>query len=127
MIDVAAGVILKDGRYLITQRLETSSLGGLWEFPGGKRHPGESIQDCLSRELKEELGVTVRVGKVLKIIQHDYGDCTIRLYFHRCTILNGTPQPLGNQACRWVAPADLSRFSFPEANEPLIRELQNYS
>ncbi|HUK55883.1 MAG TPA: (deoxy)nucleoside triphosphate pyrophosphohydrolase [Nitrospiria bacterium] len=125
-IEVAAAVIVRDGRYLITQRLKTSPLGGLWEFPGGKRHPDESLQDCLRRELKEELDISVRVGEELKVIRHAYPGYSVRLHFFRCAILDGTPRSLGNQAYRWVSGSELSQFDFPEANRPLIKDLQNY-
>jgi len=126
IIEVAAGVVIRDGCYLITQRLESSPHGGLWEFPGGKRHPEESLQDCLRREMKEELDIRVRVGEELKVIRHDYPDLTVELHFYRCTILDGTPRTLGNQAYRWVSASELSGFEFPEANRALIRELERH-
>jgi mutator protein MutT len=126
IIEVAAGVVIRDGRCLITQRLETSPHGGLWEFPGGKRHPEESLRDCLRRELKEELDITVQVGEALKVIRHDYPDAAVKLHFYRCTILDGTPRALGSQAYRWVSLPELSEFSFPEANRSFIRELQDH-
>jgi len=126
IIEVAAGVVIQNGRYLITQRFETAPHGGLWEFPGGKRHPDESLQDCLRRELKEELDITVRVGEELKVIRHDYPDTTVKLHFYRCTILDGTPRALGSQAYRWASSPELSEFSFPEANRSFIRELQDH-
>ena len=125
IIEVAAAVIIQDGRCLITQRLETSPLGGLWEFPGGKRHPNESLEDCLRRELKEELDITVRVGEKIKVIQHAYPDYTVRLHFYRCAMIDGTPRTLANQAYRWALISELSQFEFPEANRSLIRDLQN--
>ncbi|MBI3609238.1 MAG: (deoxy)nucleoside triphosphate pyrophosphohydrolase [Nitrospirae bacterium] len=124
-VDVAAAVIVQDSRCLITQRLQSTHLGGLWEFPGGKRHPDESLPDCLRRELKEELDLTVEVGEEMKVIQHAYPDRTVRLHFYRCRILGGRPRTLGNQAYRWVSPADLSRFPFPDADQLLIRDLQD--
>lgn len=124
IIEVAAGVIVQEGCYLITRRPGTSPLGGLWEFPGGKRHPNESLEDCLRRELKEELGLAIQVNEELKVIQHAYPDRTVRLHFYRCTILGGIPQTIGNQAYRWVSPSELSRFTFPEANGPFVRDLQ---
>ncbi|HEY5594980.1 MAG TPA: (deoxy)nucleoside triphosphate pyrophosphohydrolase [Nitrospiria bacterium] len=125
-IEVAAGVIVEDGRYLITRRFKTAPRGGLWEFPGGKRHPGESLQDCLRRELKEELDITVDVGEELHRIRHAYPDCAVELHFYRCTILNGRPRSLGNEAYRWVPLVQLSEISFPEANRPFILELLNH-
>jgi mutator protein MutT len=125
VIEVAAGVIVEDGRYLITRRFETSSLGGLWEFPGGKRHPDESLRECLRRELKEELDVMVDVGEELKAFEYFYDDLAVKLHFYRCTILQGTPRALASQAFRWVFLSELSDYAFPEANQAFIRELQN--
>ncbi|HTN42266.1 MAG TPA: (deoxy)nucleoside triphosphate pyrophosphohydrolase [Nitrospiria bacterium] len=125
IIEVAAAVIIRDGRCLITQRLETSPHGGLWEFPGGKRHPDETLEDCLRRELKEELDITAGVDGEIKVIRHAYTAYTVRLHFYRCTIIGGTPRALGNQAYRWVPLSELSQFEFPEANRSLIRDLQN--
>lgn len=125
VIEVAAGVIVQDGRYLITQRFETASLGGLWEFPGGKRHPDESLINCLRRELNEELGIGVDVGEELKAVEYSYGDFTVKLHFYRCTIRQGTPRAIASQAFRWVNLPELSDYAFPEANRAFIRELQN--
>jgi mutator protein MutT len=125
VIKVAAGVIVQDGRYLITQRFETSSFGGLWEFPGGKCHPDESLSDCLRRELDEELGIWVDVGEELKAVAYSYQDFTVKLHFYRCTILQGTPRPIASQAFRWVNPSELSDYAFPEANRAFVRELQD--
>lgn len=124
IIEVAAAVIIQDGRCLITQRLDTSPLGGLWEFPGGKRHPDESLEDCLRREIKEELDIKVQVGETIKVIQHAYPAYTVRLHFYRCTGIEGIPRTLGNQAYRWVPVSELSQYAFPEANRSLIRDLQ---
>ena len=84
VIEVAAGVIFRDSRVLITQRRKDDHLGGLWEFPGGKREPSESYEDCLRRELREELGIEVEVGEVLASLTHAYPDKTVHLEFFRC-------------------------------------------
>jgi len=126
IIDVAAGVIVRDGRYLITQRFDGSTQGGLWEFPGGKRHAGAALEDCLRRELNEELGVVVDIGEALKVSLHAYGDYTVRLHFYRCTIREGTPRPLASQVCRWVSLNEMKGYAFPEANRNFIEELRDY-
>jgi mutator protein MutT len=126
IIDVAAGVIVRDGRYLIAQRFDTSPHGGLWEFPGGKRQPGEALEDCLRRELIEELGVVVDVGEELKVSLHAYRDYTVRLHFFRCTIREGTPRPLASQACRWVSLSELKGYAFPEANRKFVEDLRDH-
>ena len=123
----AIGVIERDGRVLITQRRPGAHLGGLWEFPGGKRRAGESAAACLRRELKEELGVTVRVGASLGELRYDYPTRRIRLAVHRCRIVAGTPRALGSAAIRWVPLARLAQYEFPPANTPLLRRLMGVS
>lgn len=80
-IDVAAALLFRDGKILIAQRNADSHLGGLWEFPGGKREPGETFEQCLVRELREELGVEVKTGRLFEEITHVYGDKTVHLKF----------------------------------------------
>src|SRR5260370_16416516 len=82
--EVAAGLVFRDGRLLITQRQAGAHLGGLWEFPGGKREKPESFQAGLRRELREELGVEVEVGELVETITHEYPEKTLRLKFFLC-------------------------------------------
>lgn len=119
-IAVAAGVIVQDGRVLIAQRAATAHLGGLWEFPGGKRRAGETPEDCVAREIAEELGVTVRVGPRIAERVHAYPDRTVHLCFYVCEITSGLPVARGCAAFAWVAPAELKRYPFPEANAWLV-------
>jgi len=121
-IEVVAAVIERDGRYLITRRLEGTHLAGLWEFPGGKLLPGEQPEDALRRELKEELGVEVAVGELIQMVDWAYPEKSVRLLFFRCA-LAGEPTPLEGQEMRWVAAADLRSYSFPEADATLIARL----
>ena len=123
MVDVAAAVIVREGRLLITQRRPDAPQGSLWEFPGGKRRPHESLTACLRRELKEELDIEVEVGERLDTAEHAYPDYAVRLHFYRCRLVAGTPTPLGCQAIRWVKPTGLGRYRFPEADRALIRSL----
>ena len=83
-IDVSAGLVFRDGLLLITQRRPQDHLGGLWEFPGGKRHPNESDEDCLHRELMEELGIEVEIKELIETIVHEYPEKAVRLKFFRC-------------------------------------------
>ena len=122
-IDVTAAVIRRDGAVLIAQRPPGSHMEGLWEFPGGKRDVDETLEDCLARECAEELDVTVRVGPLLRVIEHTYPDRRIKLYFFECTLAGGEPSAVGCQAVRWVAPGDLAGFSFPAADAQLVEEL----
>ncbi len=123
-IQVAAGLIVRDGRYLITLRRRGTHLGGLWEFPGGKREPGESLEDCLRRELREELGIQITKPVPFQVVSHRYPDKSVELHFFHCGILSGDARALGCEEVRWVAPEDLSRFEFPPADRPLIAVLQ---
>jgi len=121
-IEVVAAVIERDGRYLITRRVEGTHLAGLWEFPGGKILPGEKPADALSRELKEELGVEATVGELIQTVDWTYPEKSVRLLFFRCA-LTGAPAPLEGQEMRWVAAADLPSFHFPDADATLIARL----
>ena len=83
-IDVSAGLIFREGKLLITQRHVDSHLGGLWEFPGGKRERDESFEACLVRELREELGIEVTVGELVESLTHAYPEKPVHLRFYRC-------------------------------------------
>jgi len=122
-IEVAAAIIRRDGRLLITQRPPGTPLEGLWEFPGGKRETGESLEECLQRELREELEIEVDVGGLIDTISHDYGTYRVCLYFFECTLKVGTPRPLACQDLRWVTPADLNSYNFPPADARLLARL----
>jgi mutator protein MutT len=122
-VDVAAGLIIRDGMILITQRLNEAHLGGLWEFPGGKRQLGESPEACLTREVMEELGLTIAVHEPVATAEHLDAERRVSLRFYRCTILSGEPRPLGCAAYRWIIPAEISSYRFPPADEPLVRQI----
>lgn len=124
VIEVAAALIQDEaGRYLITQRRRGSHLEGLWEFPGGKREAGETPQDALRRELGEELSALFTVGEKFDTIRWEYPDRTVVLHFYRCTLESGTIEPRESQAMAWVAPERLGEFSFPPADQELIRRI----
>jgi 8-oxo-dGTP diphosphatase len=123
VIAVAAGLIFRAGRLLITRRPEGSHLAGLWEFPGGKLEPGETWEAALSRELHEELGVTVSVGRQFTEVCHAYPGKTVRLRFFVCTLEQGEPRPLGCAAVSWVTATELPRYAFPPADEQLLAQL----
>src|ERR1044072_4351661 len=106
-IEVAAGIIFPHGKLLITQRHADAHLGGLWEFPGGKREPGETFEQCLVRELREELGIEVNVGDVLEDLAHDYLEKSVRLKFFCCRLQRGEPQALGCADWKWIAREEL--------------------
>ena len=127
IIDVAAGLVFRRGELLITQRRAQTHLGGLWEFPGGKVEPGESLEQCLIRELREELGIEVCVGTLIESLTHAYPEKSVRLHFYRCDWLSGEPQLLGCADFKWIRAKQLKDFHFPPADERLLDKLQRDS
>jgi mutator protein MutT len=123
-IEVSAGLVFRAGQLLITQRHADSHLGGLWEFPGGKREPTESFEACLQRELREELGVEVVVGELFESLEHDYPERRVRLEFFLCRLAIGEPQPLDCAAVKWVARTELDQHEFPAADARLLERLR---
>jgi 8-oxo-dGTP diphosphatase len=124
-IDVVAGVIRReDGRLLITQRLADDTLGGYWEFPGGKVEPGEELKAALRREFMEELGIDTEIGAEIHSIVHAYPDRDVRLYFFEVKILAGEPRKLEVADLRWVTLDELMNYKFPEADLPLLKQLR---
>lgn len=121
-IVVAAAVIERGGRYLITRRQPGVHLAGRWEFPGGKCEPDETLHACLRRELREELNVDVMVGDVLLTTTHEYSERRVELHFIRCR-LEGEPAPQLGQEMRWTPRAELNPLEFPPADAELIRIL----
>ena len=123
--DVTAAVIQHDGRLLIAQRRPDAMLGGLWEFPGGKCEPGESLADCLRRELREELAIEVGVGECMAVIPHGYTHFRITLHAFQCRLLAGEPQPIDCAAVRWVRPDELDAYAFPVTDQRIIVTLRD--
>jgi mutator protein MutT len=123
-IDVSAALIFRDGKLLITQRHATAHLGGRWEFPGGKREAGESFEQCLAREIREELGVDIAVGKLFEEIFHAYPEKSVHLKFFLCMLVSGEPQPLDCAALKWIDKAGLGAHEFPAADARLLEKLK---
>ena len=123
-VEVVAAVIRKDGKILITQRPADVHLAMLWEFPGGKVEPGESLESALRREIREELSVDIVVGDEFYSVEHEYPGNSVRLHFFNCGIAEGRPEALGVADLRWVLPAELDRFEFPPADAKLIEKLR---
>ncbi len=122
-IHVTAALIRKNGRFLITQRPEGGHLAGYWEFPGGKQEPNETLQQCLEREIQEELGFTIRAEKGITTIVHEYENKVVSLHVYECTILDGSPQAIECQEFRWVDPEGLWRYAFPPPDIKVIEML----
>jgi 8-oxo-dGTP diphosphatase len=118
-IVVLAAVIERDGLFLMTRRLEGTHLAGKWEFPGGKCEPGEAHDTCLARELDEELDVRCEIGEEIFTVEHAYPERTVRLHFHRASLL-GEPSPQQGQEMRWVARSELRTLELPEADQGLV-------
>jgi len=124
-IDVAAGLVFHRGKLLITQRRLNDHLGGLWEFPGGKIETGETFEQCLVRELREELGIEVSVGNEIEDITHAYPEKTVRFKFLRCRLLSGEAEPHHCHALAWISRNELGNFEFPAADAKLLRMLES--
>jgi mutator protein MutT len=124
-IEVAAGLVFRNGKLLITQRSPDAHLGGLWEFPGGKREPNETFEQCLRRELEEELGIDVQVNELIETIAHDYPEKSVLLKFFRCQWLRNEPQAILCHDLIWVTPGELARYEFPAADTQLLDKLRS--
>jgi 8-oxo-dGTP diphosphatase len=104
--------------------LAGDTLGGYWEFPGGKVEPGEQLKAALHRELMEELGVMTEIGAEIHRLVHAYPDRDVRLYFFDARILSGEPRKLEVADFQWVTPDELIHYQFPEADRPLLEQLR---
>jgi mutator protein MutT len=124
MIIVVAAVICRDGKILITRRLDTAHLPGLWEFPGGKVEPGETLKAALMREIREELGLSIIVFDQCLSIEHEYPRKSVKLHFFNCAIVAGEPRSIQVADLSWVTPPELTTYSFPEADREIILRLQ---
>jgi len=122
-IDVGCAIIHQAGKILITKRHADDHLGGYWEFPGGKRESGETIEACLIREIQEELGVRIKIESFDRKIEHVYADRVIDLFFFHCRIDEGNPRPLDSAEMRWVLPAEFIELKFPPADKEIIAAL----
>ncbi len=121
--EIVIAAIKKRGRYLLGKRPPSGLLGGLWEFPGGKVHPGESHQAALRREVKEELGVSVKFGGLVASVNHTYSHFKVTLNVYRCELADGTPTANTHTELKWVRPADFEKHAFPQANRKFLRLL----
>jgi len=123
VVEVTAGIVERGGRFLVTRRDPAKHLGGLWEFPGGKREAGESLEACLARELDEELGMRVRVEARLAVVPWAYPDRRVLLHFFRCRARRGRIEPREGQPYRWVTPSELRALPMPPADAEVVARL----
>jgi mutator protein MutT len=121
--EVAAGIVWNGAEVLIARRQDNDHQGGRWEFPGGKRREGESIEQCLRREMLEEIGIEVHVGPLWRALTHVYPDRAVSLYFHICDSHEGTPRAIECAEVRWVHPRALATFHFVEGDIQVLPDL----
>ncbi|NJO95793.1 MAG: 8-oxo-dGTP diphosphatase MutT [Pleurocapsa sp. CRU_1_2] len=114
----------QQGKILIDRRKQSGEMGGLWEFPGGKIELGETVEECIQREVKEELDIEIAVGDRLTTITHTYKTFNVTLYVHDCRYLSGQAKTLECEEIRWVKPAQMNQYQFPSANIQIINLLQ---
>lgn len=123
--DVTAAVLLQgDGQVLVARRNPDDFLGGLWEFPGGRKEDGESLSECLARELQEELGIRVEVGRPFLTLEHAYTHFHITLHVFFCRLLAGTPRCLDCAEVRWATPEELDQLPMSTADRHIARAVQ---
>ncbi len=124
VVEVAAGLVYREGRYLIAKRKPDVHLAGFWEFPGGKREPGETFEDCLERELFEELNIRIGTPVPFQVVRYQYPEKTVELHFFRCGIESGQATAVDCAEIRWVWPHELEDFEFPPADRPILEALR---
>ena len=125
IVEVAVGVIKRDNKIYISKRADDLHQGGKWEFPGGKREDHETIEQTLTRELSEEIGIQVTKQSLFMLIEHDYGDKKVRLDVRLVENFEGVPSHLEGQKSQWVDINNLSQFTFPDANKVIIDKLMH--
>lgn len=127
MLDVVAALIWDKDRFLICQRPETKARGLLWEFVGGKVEPGETKEQALVRECREELAVTVAIGSVFTDVTYEYPDTTVLLTLFNAVITAGTPQKLEHNDIRWITATEIPQYDFCPADEEILKRLAQQS
>ena len=124
MTDVVAALIWEGDRFLACQRPAHKARGLLWEFVGGKVEPGESLEDALIRECREELDITVAPRDVFMEVIHEYPDLTVRLTLFNATIAEGTPKALEHHDIRWITVQEIDGLAFCPADEEILKKLR---
>ena len=124
MTEVVAALIWKDGRFMVCQRPVSKKRGLLWEFVGGKVEPGESREDALVRECREELDITVQVHDVFMDVVHTYPDLTVHLTIFHTSIAEGTPKLLEHNELRWLSVDEIDALSFCPADQKILNRIK---
>ena len=125
MTEVVAALIWDNGKFMICQRPAHKARGLLWEFVGGKVEPGETREQALIRECREELAVTLDVGEAFMDVVHEYPDLTVHLTLFNASIREGTPQKLEHNDIRWITGGEIDQYAFCPADEVILRRLKN--
>ena len=125
MTDVVAALIWSDGRFMICQRPAHKARGLLWEFVGGKVEHGETMEEALIRECREELDITVSVGSVFTQVIHEYPDIKIRLTLYNCQIASGEPTLMEHAALTWILPYEIPNYDFCPADKDILALIRN--
>ena len=120
---VAAAILQREGKILLTRRKLDAHQGGLWEFPGGKQEVGETLEQCLQRELTEEIDIEVGDVQHFYVLRYRYPEKEVELHFFTCSIFQGDPKPLGSIEMAWVPKHELAFYDFPAADRPVLRKI----
>lgn len=120
---VTAAILEKDGNILIAKRRKGKTLGGKWEFPGGKIEPGETPQSCLRRELKEEFGIETEVGDFFCSSLFQYSFVWIELLVYKVKYISGDFKVNEHDDAKWINPGELNNYDFMDADKPVVRRL----
>lgn len=121
---VVAAVVRRDGQFLLTRRMQGAHLAGLWEFPGGKLEDGESPEEALVRECREECGIEIAVDDILDVAFHRYPNKDVLLLFYACRLVSGTVQDIGVAAHAWTTPKGLDAYELPPPDARLVTKLK---
>jgi len=122
-VKVTAGILSRDGRVLIALRRPGKHMGGRWEFPGGKIEPGETPEQSLSRELREELDLRTRIGELLCSVPYEGDGVSLELMVYRVDAFEGTPVLREHQEIRWVTPQELRSYELADSDRRVVEAL----
>lgn len=124
MTEVVAALIWQDGKFLACQRPAHKARGLLWEFVGGKVEPGESYEEALIRECREELNVGIEVGDIFMNLVHEYPDLTVNLILFEASIASGEPEKLEHNDIKWISPEEIPLYEFCPADKDILAEIR---